>query len=352
MLSLLKINNVAIIENAEIEFAGGLNVLTGETGAGKSIVLDALGAVLGFRTQKGIIRTGASQASVTAVFTRVSARACEILNNYGIQPEQDESILVSRVISEEKNICRINGEPVTVSVLRELGGALVSIHGQQDNRELLDDAAHLAYIDAFLQQPELPAQMKRQYEQLAQVRGELEELLNRDAHDRNTTQLLEYEINELELAGICPGEEEELKKQREAIRGSEKLLRLLAHCRASLNGDEDCAGALEYIRAAVADLERANSLLEQAGELYGSLNDAMYAVQGVPAEVCGWLRKPSSHNSAISFLMVAEDTLPNIFASALEPTGSPVLIYSSTTAISILNFLSIIRLRWISTLSY
>ena len=285
MLSLLKISNVAIIENAEIEFTKGLNVLTGETGAGKSIILDALGAVLGFRTQKNIIRTGAHQASVSAVFSDTPQQARAYLSDYGIEPEQDGSLIISRIISEDKNICRVNGEPVTVAVLRELGGMLVSIHGQQDNRELLDDAAHLAYIDHVAAHGELLEAMAIQYGELTGVRGELEQALKEDADKQSTTQLLEYQINELELANIRVGEEQELKDRREIIRNSEKLLRLSASGRAALNGDEDAGGALSLIRDALTDLTRAATLTDKVRPLVNALDEAVCSIQAVADEL-------------------------------------------------------------------
>ena len=173
MLSVLKIQNIAIIESAEIEFSRGFNVLSGETGAGKSIILDSINAILGFRTSRELIRTGESQAQVVALFSDISDNVKAKLESLSLPIDPEGGLLISRVIGADKNVCKVNNTLTTVAVLRDLGTELMSIHGQQDNRELLDSETHISYIDALMGEYELVEEYKTAYERLCVINSQI-----------------------------------------------------------------------------------------------------------------------------------------------------------------------------------
>ncbi len=284
MLSYLKIRNIAIIEEAEIRFSSGLSVLSGETGAGKSIVLDAIGAVLGFRTSRELIRTGASEASVSAVFSGLSDAVSAKMNDFGIVPQDDDTLLLSRVIGQDKNLCKINDTPVTVSALRELGSLLIHIHGQQDSRELLDSAKHLGYIDRVASDETLLAEMDELYERYSLVEREIEKLSVSDAKKARLTDMLNFEINELSMAQIRPGEREALKKRRATLQNAEKLTALLGEVKDAFLGGEG-PGACELLSTASARLTKASALYEELLPLSQTVSDLMYAAESAAEEL-------------------------------------------------------------------
>ncbi len=284
MLSYIKINNIAIIEEAEICFPTGLSVLSGETGAGKSIVLDAIGAVLGFRTSRELIRTGEAEASVSAVFRNLSDEVFAALSEHGINRETDGTLLISRLIGQEKNICKLNGTPVTVSALKELGGLLVHIHGQQDNRELLDSAKHLGYIDRVAENDTLLSEMEQLFTKYTETLGEVEKLSDGDTKKARLTDMLNFEIDELTMAKIEPGEREALKNRRTALQNAEKLGLLIAEAKEALSGSE-ATGAFELLALASKRLTKAASFDEGLSPLSETLSDLMYAVQNAAEEL-------------------------------------------------------------------
>lgn len=286
MLSYLKIENIAIIEKAEIEFSKGFNVLSGETGAGKSIVLDSIGAVLGFRASRELIRTGESEASVTAVFSDISGSVKQRLLSLGIKPRDDGSLLLSRVIGQDKNICKINGFGVSVSALRELGFVLINIHGQQDSRDLLDSTKHLFYIDRVAENEELLSEMGTLYSKYDATEKEIKSLTVSDEKKARLTDMLEYEINELSMAKISAGEREALKKRRAVIQNSEKLERLIDEAKQAINGD-GAPGAHGLLSDAANCLTKAGEYDNSLEPLAGAVLDAMYAVQSVSEELRG-----------------------------------------------------------------
>ena len=284
MLSYLKIENIARIEKAEIEFSGGFNVLSGETGAGKSIILDSISAVLGFRTSRELIRSGEKEASVTAVFTAISNRAKQKLLSLEIEQGEDGTLILSRVIGQDKNICKINATAVTVSVLRELGSCLINIHGQQDSRDLLDDSKHLFYLDRVADDAAILSEMEKLYLSYTEVEKEIESLTISDEKKARLTDMLEYEINELTLAGISVGEREQLRKRRACIQNAEKLEQLINEAKSALCGDGELR-AYEFLSQAAGSLAKA---AEVDGELEAIANDvteAMYAVQSAAEEL-------------------------------------------------------------------
>lgn len=284
MLTYLKIVNIAIIEEAQIEFSRGFNVLSGETGAGKSIILDSIGAVLGFRTSRELIRTGETEASVTAVFSDISESVREKLASLEIAHEDDGSLLLSRVIGHDKNICKINGTAVTVSSLRELGLTLINIHGQQDSRDLLDSTKHLFYIDSVADNETLLSEMESLYSRYDALEREIENLVVNDEKKARLMDMLEYEINELSMADIKAGERETLKNRRTVIQNSEKLERLLGEAKKALNGENE-SGAVELMSTAADRLIKASEFDDELTDLANTVSDAMYAIQNASEEL-------------------------------------------------------------------
>ena len=224
MLTSLKIENVAIIESAAIEFGCGLNVLTGETGAGKSIVIDSINAILGERTSREIIRTGAQSAKVYAVFEDVNEKVKAFLDENGIYCE-DGVLIINRTLNRDgKNICRLNGAPVTVSMLRELGGELIDIHGQHDSQSLLSPEKHCGFVDGFAENSGLNSDYREKYRRLCEIRNSLKKLTTDESSKSQRIDFLTYQIDELEKSDITPGERDELKARKALINNSQKVM--------------------------------------------------------------------------------------------------------------------------------
>jgi len=270
MLELLHIENIAIIEAADIEFAPGFNALTGETGAGKSIVIDSLSAVLGQRTSRELIRTGADKAFVSAAFSCVEPGLTEAL---GIQPEPDGTLLLQREIQTDgKNVCRINGRPVTVSQLRALGTRLLNIHGQHDGQQLLDEEQHIVYLDSFGKTEALINAYTEKYKHFTDIRRQIGALQMDEAEKARRVDTLQYQIEELKRAKLKPGEEEELTTRRGMLRNAEKFLDAVAGADYALNGDDSGGGALSALRQAQDALGGVRHLDDAFGQLYERLN--------------------------------------------------------------------------------
>lgn len=253
MLVGLKIENIAVIESAEIEFDSGLNVMTGETGAGKSIVIDAINAVLGERTSRELIRSGADSAKVYAEFSDVSSETQRILDEMGIEKMPDDTLVLSRSINASgKNICRINGCPATVSALKEIGAGLINIHGQHDSQALLSPDKHCGFIDLLAENQALRSEYRQVFLSLVSVKKELDSLY--DTRDEKAARLdyLNFVIGEIEQAQVREGERDELAKEKELLQHSgrvikalEKAYSVLSDDNGILTGIEDCAGELE-----------------------------------------------------------------------------------------------------------
>lgn len=224
MLSNLKIENVAVIEKAAIDFENGLNILTGETGAGKSIVIDSINAVLGERTTKELVRTGAQSAKVTAFFELINENTASVLRELDIEPEDDGSLLVSRTITADgRSSCRINGQPATASMLKRLGAELITICGQHDSQKLLQKENHLKYVD-FLSGIENELQKYSElYHKMQSAKRSLDEIRKNDGDKQQRMEFLKYQIDELENADIQIGEKEELDKEKEKSETKKKL---------------------------------------------------------------------------------------------------------------------------------
>lgn len=284
MLCQLFINNIAVIEKASIEFENGFTVLTGETGAGKSIIIDAIHAVLGERTSKELVRTGTDAASVSALFTGLTEDARKKLQELSVPPEDDGSLLIQREIRlEGRSLCKINGAPATVSMLRELGPLLINIHGQHESYELLSPEVHMTYVDRFGGLEALLSEYQESYHRLREIQRKLEAFHTDEGEKARRVDLLRYQIEELEAAGIQLGEREELNRQREMIRNSEKIASALERVRLILAGDDETDGLLSGIFQASSELEKAADFMQDAQEPVQKLQEAGFLLEDVDA---------------------------------------------------------------------
>lgn len=276
MLVGLKIENIAVIESAEIAFDKGLNVLTGETGAGKSIIIDSINAVLGERTSRELIRSGAENASVYAEFSDVSPSVGELLDDAGIERMPDNSLTLSRRLSASgKNSCRVNGCAVTASVLREIGSQLINIHGQHDNQSLLSPEKHCGFIDRLAENGELRAEYRKVFSQLVSVKKELDSLY--DTRDEKAARLdyLSFQIEEITNADVRIGEREELSREKTLLANSGKVVKALQRAYAALSGD---SGIL-------AGLEECAEDVETAAKYYSDAEKTALGIRGVSYEL-------------------------------------------------------------------
>lgn len=273
MLSNLQIENIAVIKSASIDFENGFNVMTGETGAGKSIVIDSLNAILGERTSRELIRSGADSASVCAEFQNVGDNVKNELEKLGI--EKDDTLIVSRKLTPDgKNVCRINGMPATVSMLKALGVQLVNIHGQLDNQSLLSPETHCSFIDKLAGSGRELNEFKELYSLYIKKENELKSL-NTDVNEKNRRlDILNYQIEEIQKADIRPGEKDELTEKLGFLRNSEKVLDLLHTAYAALNGDGEMPGAADVAADAASKLLSAADYSSDFTETANGVNDA------------------------------------------------------------------------------
>ena len=265
MLSLLHIENIALIQSADIRFEPGFNVLTGETGAGKSIVIDSIGAVLGERTSRELIRTGAKSALVTAVFTQVPPLPW--LEENGFPTGEEELLLQRELQGDGRNVCRIDGKLVTVAQLRELGRQLLNIHGQHDGQQLLDPASHLGYLDQFGGCQPLLEDYQVAYRRWHDIRREMDKLQMDEAERSRRVDTLNYQIQELERAQLKAGEDEELSARRTLLRSAGKLMEAVQSAEFALSGDEDRDGACSLIAQAEGEVQGVSSISPELSEL-------------------------------------------------------------------------------------
>lgn len=273
MLSNLQIENIAVIKSASIDFENGFNVMTGETGAGKSIVIDSLNAILGERTSRELIRSGADSASVCAEFQNVGDNVKNELEKLGI--EKDDTLIVSRKLTPDgKNVCRINGMPATVSMLKALGVQLVNIHGQLDNQSLLSPETHCSFIDKLAGSGRELNEFKELYSLYIKKENELKSL-NTDVNEKNRRlDILNYQIEEIQKADIRPGEKDELTEKLGFLRNAEKVLDLLHTAYAALNGDGEMPGAADIAADAASKLLSAAGYSSDFTETANGVNDA------------------------------------------------------------------------------
>ncbi|MBQ3103032.1 MAG: DNA repair protein RecN [Oscillospiraceae bacterium] len=275
MLVLLHIENIAVIEEADIEFLPGFNALTGETGAGKSIVIDALGAVLGQRTSRDLIRTGADKAFVSAQFVGLDPEL-SVLKEQGIELEEGGSLLLQREIcADGRNVCRVAGRPVGVAQLREIGGSLLNIHGQHDGQKLLDEEQHGVFLDRFGHTEALLAAFEACFDKVSALQREIRGLQMDEAEKARRVDSLKFQIDELERAQLSLGEEEELKSRRNILRNSEKFISAVEGADFYLNGGDSSLGAVAQIKEA----EEALSGAKNFGDTFAELSKRLEAVR-------------------------------------------------------------------------
>lgn len=285
MLRTLSIENIAVIEKAKIDFDGGLNVLTGETGAGKSIVVDSINAVLGERTSKELVRTGSDFAFVSAFFENINATVYGELEKLGYTPEDDGSLLITRRISKDgRSSCRINGMPATVSVLHTLGKVLVNIHGQHDSQSLLDPEQHYKFIDMLSGDSSVLSDYKAAFSRFLSVRRELKALTAAaDSADKNT-ELLEYQIKELEEADIKIGEAQALNARKKVMDSAEEAAKAYSSALEAVNGDDENPGAESLLQSALESVVRFSELspeIKKAAALFENAVDEIADAKSV-----------------------------------------------------------------------
>ena len=285
MLSVLKIKNIALIESAEIEFSRGFNVLSGETGAGKSIILDSINAVLGLRTSRELIRTGESQAQVTALFSCIGKNVEEKLCELSLPVNEDGTLLVSRVIGFDKNICKVNESLTTVCVLKQIGAELMSIHGQQDSRELLDNETHIHYIDALAGNEDVIARYNDTYSRLISLKSQINKLSGDDEEKARRIDILSYQIDEIEKAEINPGEWDQLKNRRSELQNYEKIQSGLYGALEALDGGDSFNGAVSLLSGAFRELSSVSQFSQDLDQLSSRLGDLYYEIQDVTESI-------------------------------------------------------------------
>ena len=288
MLSSLQIENVAVIQKANVHFEKGLNVLTGETGAGKSILIDSINAILGNRASKDLVRTGAAKAVIRAAFEDVPPAVLDSLEKAGY--ERSEALLLSREITAEgKSSCRINGMPATAAILRELCGGLININGQHDSVGLLNPAHHLGILDDYAQNRTVFQEYYALYRELVQVKRELDALITDEAEKQRKIDLLQYQVQEIEDAGLTAGEEQTLENRRKVLSNASAIRDRLAQSYALLSGSDDAAGAVDLLGEASNAVDAAAQLDPALTAAAGQLLDLYYNAKDVAADLIGRL---------------------------------------------------------------
>ena len=255
MLSQLFIKNVAVIENASIDFENGFNVFTGETGAGKSILIDSINAVLGGRTSRDLVRTGTEKAVVSAVFTDISKETESLLEELGYDIEDE--LMISREISAEgKSVCKVNMRPATAGVLKQLSSVLIDVHGQHDSAVLQNPELHIGYIDSFGNSEKELLEYQESYKKLRAVEREIKKIINDDSDKTARIDMLKFQIGEIEAAAIEEGEEDELLALSKRIKSAENIMELISETVSALDGDGESEGALEGLSTAIENCAR------------------------------------------------------------------------------------------------
>ena len=288
MLSSLQIENVAVIQKAEVHFKPGLNVLTGETGAGKSILIDSINAILGNRTSKDLVRTGASKAVIRAAFEQVPDAVLNSLEKAGY--ERSDALMLSREITAEgKSTCRINGMPATASVLRELCGGLININGQHDSVGLLNPARHLGILDDYAQNDAEFQEYYVLYRELVRIKRELDAMITDEAEKQRKIDLLSYQVQEIEDAGLTAGEEQTLESRRKILANASAFRDKIAQSYALLSGDDESSGAVDLLGEASHAIDAAAQLDDALAAASSQLLDLYYNAKDVAADLIGRL---------------------------------------------------------------
>ena len=283
MLSVLHIENIAVIEQAEILFEGGFNVLTGETGAGKSIVIDAISAILGERTYRDVIRTGANRAFVSAIFTNIPQYDWFSENQVEFDPQE---LQVQREIyADGRNVCRVNGRPVSVASLKKLGGRLINIHGQHDSQQLFDEENHLTYLDAFARDEQELEAYQQAFSAMQSVQREIQKLSMDESEKLRLVETLTFQIEEIRAVNLVSGEEEQLKERRKVLQNAEKLSDALRMADEALYGGDSSDGAAGLLSNAEHALSRVSTISADMQTLHQKISDLMYSVQDAADEL-------------------------------------------------------------------
>ena len=284
MLSSLQIENVAVIQKAEVHFQPGLNVLTGETGAGKSILIDSINAILGNRTSKDLVRTGAAKAVIRAAFEQVPDAVLDSLEKAGY--ERSDALMLSREITAEgKSSCRINGMPATAAVLRELCGGLININGQHDSVGLLNPAHHLGILDDYAQNGKVYQEYYVLYRSLVKVKKELDAMITDEAEKQRRIDLLSYQVQEIEDAGLTAGEEQTLESRRKVLANASTIRDRVAKAYALLSGDDETPGAVDLLGEASNAMDTAAQLDGSLSGVSGTLMDLYYSAKDAAADL-------------------------------------------------------------------
>lgn len=284
MISQICIENIAVIEKTTVDFTEGFNVFTGETGAGKSILIDAINAVMGERFAKELIRNGESKASVTAYFSDLSQQAKSALEDLGY--DADDELLIYRSISiDGKNVCRLNGKPATVSILKEMSDYLVNIHGQHDNQALLVPSRHINYIDAFGGTEDLLMRYKAEYAAYKKIKRQLDEISKDDSDKKRKAELLRFQIEEIDEADIVVGEEDELIEKRRIIKNSEALVDSLNLAYAALSGGDEYEGAISLVERASDEVSSSAEIMSDLMQIANRIEEIKYELKDFAEEI-------------------------------------------------------------------
>lgn len=283
MLSVLHIENIAVIEQAEILFEGGFNVLTGETGAGKSIVIDAISAILGERTYRDVIRTGANRAFVSAIFTNIPQY--DWFSENQVEFDTQELQVQREIYADGRNVCRVNGRPVSVASLKKLGGRLINIHGQHDSQQLFDEENHLTYLDAFARDEQELEAYQQAFFAMQSVQREIQKLSMDESEKLRLVETLTFQIEEIRAANLVSGEEEQLKERRKVLQNAEKLSDALRMADEALYGGDSSDGAAGLLSNAEHALSRVSTISADMQTLHQKISDLMYSVQDAADEL-------------------------------------------------------------------
>ena len=287
MLSQLYIKNIAVIQEANIDFGPGFNVFTGETGAGKTMLISAINGVLGARLSRDIIRSGEDSATISALFSGISNAAAQRIEELGYAAD-DREVLISREIGA-RNSCKINGRPATMQILREIASELIDVHGQKDNHRLLDPQYHIEYIDDFGELSELRENYRGIYRMMQEIRKKLRAMQQSDREKEQRIALLQYQVNEIETANLQLGEDEELSQRRDTIRNAERILKLTAEAKGLLDGSDDNEGAANMLTQLAETLGKLSRFVPELSDAAAQVMEVSYTIHDVSGEISRYL---------------------------------------------------------------
>lgn len=301
MLASLYIENIAVVRRAEIELGGGLTVLTGETGAGKSVIIDSIRLLMGARAQKEQIRRGENSATVAGLFRDLSQDAVRALAEIGIEPDENGELYIQRtVFSDGRGKTLVGGRQITLQLQREIGASLIAIHGQHDNQKLLRPELHIAFLDSYASELALLEEYRTAYRALKETRRELDETNRDEAETARLTEMYQYQINDIDSAKLRPGEDEELERLRVKIKSYEKLARYIHAVYASLCAGDKVPSARDRMGEAVGALERLSEFIPEADSMAERLRSCMLEAEDIGETVFGMLEDGDGDSSGAS----------------------------------------------------